>query len=131
MRKVAILLTLMMLLGSLVGCLGEDDDDAPSLVGDWYEGEEMIIDIKEDGSAVVSDGETGTWSADGDTLTLTFDNDPKEYTFVIKGDWLWLKCPGCGDGDDDDNCISLAPEAINESEWDAREDEQTPPAMCE
>ena len=121
MRKVAILLTLMMLLCSLVGCLGEDD--APSLVGDWYEGEEMIIDFKEDGSAV-SDGETGTWSADGDTLTLTFENSPEEYTFVIKGDWLWLKSP---DGD----CIELAPEALSPDDWDDRVSAQTPPAMCE
>ena len=120
-----------MLLGSLVGCLGEDDDDAPSLVGDWYEGEEMIIDFKEDGSFVTEDG-TGTWSTDGDTLTITYSNDPpNEFTFVIKGDWLWLRGTGSGDGDGDDNCMSLAPEAINESEWDAREDEQTPPAMCE
>tara|TARA_B110000881_G_scaffold92300_1_gene80968 strand:+ start:177 stop:536 length:360 start_codon:yes stop_codon:yes gene_type:complete len=119
MRKIAILLTLTMLLGSLVGCLGEDDD-APSLVGDWYEGEEMIIDIKEDGSAVISDGSTGTWSADGDTLTLTIDDHIEEYTFVIKGDWLWLKDLG-----DNDSCIPLAPDAY------MQEDEQTPPAMCE
>ena len=126
MTKVAILLALTMLLGSLVGCLGEDDDGDPSIVGDWYEGEEMIIHFKEDGSAVASDGETTTWSVDSDTLILTFDDgDSEEYTFVIKGDWLWVKELGNTD------CSYFAPEAIDESEWDARKDEQTPPAMCE
>ena len=124
MRKIAILLTLTMLLGSLVGCLGEDDD-APSLVGDWYEGEEMIIDFKEDGSFVTEDG-NGTWSADGDTLTITYSDDPpNEFTFVIEGDWLWLK--DLNDGD----CIELAPEALRPDDWDDRVSAQTTPSMCE
>jgi hypothetical protein len=81
----------------------------------------MVIDIKEDGSAVNTEG-TGTWSTDGDTITFTFDDGPDEYTFAIIEDWLWLM---------NDDCLPLAPETIDQDEWDDRVSEQTAPAMCE
>ena len=125
MRNVAILLTLMMLLGSLIGCLGEDD--APSLVGEWYNGEEMVFNFKEDGSFVNEDG-TGTWSIDGDTLTIDYSDDPPvEHVFVIEGDWMWLK-----DADSNDNdCFQLSQEPIDDEEWDEIASAQTTPSMCE
>jgi len=121
MRNIALLLALTMLLGSLVGCLGGDDDDGSPLVGTWYYVDDMVIDIKEDGSAVNTEG-TGTWSTDGDTITFTFDDVPDEYTFAIIEDWLWLM---------NDDCLPLAPETIDQDEWDDRVSEQTAPAMCE
>ncbi|MBL6885676.1 MAG: hypothetical protein ISR21_08340 [Candidatus Poseidoniaceae archaeon] len=103
------------------------EDDAPSLVGDWYNGEEMVIDFKEDGSFVIEDG-TGTWSIDGDTLTLDYPGDPPvEHVFVIEGDWMWLK-----DADSNDNdCFQLSQEPIDDEEWDEIASAQTTPSMCE
>ena len=125
MREIAILLALTMLLGSLVGCLGGDDDEHFSPVGVWYEAESPIIDIKKDGTFVGNEVEvTGTWSTDGDTMTLTSDTRVEEFRFVIKGDWMWVL--------GEDGCQSpFAPEAIDEDEWYDRVGEQTPPSMCE
>ena len=65
MRKIAILLVLTMVFGSLAGCLEGDDDDS-SLVGDWYMADELIVVLKEDGTWTSGDGDdNGTWSVDG------------------------------------------------------------------
>ena len=43
MRKIAILITLTMLLASLAGCAG-DDGDANSPIGEWWNAETMAMD---------------------------------------------------------------------------------------
>jgi hypothetical protein len=126
MRKIAILLTLTMLLASLAGCAGDDDDGA-SPVGEWWTAETMAIDFNEDGTLITGEGTSGTWSTDGDSLTWSLDNgDDEEVTFsyAVEGDWLWLKY-------EDDDCGVLSSESISEDEWDDRVSEQTPPSFCE
>ena len=127
MRKIAILITLTMLLASLAGCAGDDDDGA-SPVGEWWTAETMAADFNEDGTLIDGEGNSGTWSTDGDSLTLSIDNgDDEELTFIyaVEGDWLWLMPV------DDDDCNVLSSESISEDEWDDRVSEQTPPSMCE
>ena len=53
MRKIAILLILTMLLSSLAGCAGDDDESA-SPVGEWWSAETMAADISEDGALILS-----------------------------------------------------------------------------
>jgi len=130
MRKIAILITLTMLLASLAGCAGDDDDRA-SPVGEWWTAETMAVDFNEDGTLIDGEGNSGTWSTDGDSLTLSIDNgDDEELTFIyaVEGDWLWLMPV------DDDDCNVLSSESISpisEDEWDDRVSEQTPPSFCE
>ena len=127
MRKIAILLTLTMLLASLAGCAGDDDDDGASLVGEWWIAENMTVDFNEDGTLITGEGLSGTWSADGDSFTWSLDNgDDEEVTFsyAVEGDWLWAK-------DEGDDCAVLSSESISEDEWDDRVSEQTPPSFCE
>ena len=123
MKKVAYLLTLTMLLASLAGCAG-DDDDGPSPVGEWYSAEAMIMDISEDGTLIDGEGNSGTWSTEGDILTMTI-NDPATFNFAVEGDWMWLKLV------DDDDCHALHPEGISNDEYDDRVSELTPPSFCE
>ena len=123
MKKVAYLLTLTMLLASLAGCAG-DDDDGPSPVGEWYSAEAMIMDISEDGTLIDGEGNSGTWSTDGDILTMTI-NDPATFNFAVEGDWMWLKLV------DDDDCHALSSESIPNDEYDDRVSELTPPSFCE
>ena len=123
MRKVAILFALTMLAASLAGCAG-DDDDGPSPVGEWYSAEAMIMDISEDGTLIDGEGNSGTWSTDGDILTMTI-NDPATFNFAVEGDWMWLKLV------DDDDCHALSSESIPNDEYDDRVSELTPPSFCE
>ena len=122
MKKVAYLLTLTMLLASLAGCAGDDDDSSP--VGEWYSAEAMIMDISEDGSLIDGEGNSGTWSTEGDILTMTI-NDPATFNFAVEGDWMWLKLV------DDDDCHALSSESIPNDEYDDRVSELTPPSFCE
>ena len=122
MKKVAYLLTLTMLLASLAGCAG--DDDGPSPVGEWYSAEAMIMDISEDGTLIDGEGNSGTWSTEGDILTMTI-NDPATFNFAVEGDWMWLKLV------DDDDCHALSSESIPNDEYDDRVSELTPPSFCE
>ena len=122
MKKVAYLLTLTMLLASLAGCAGDDDDSSP--VGEWYSAEAMIMDINEDGTLIDGEGNSGTWSTDGDILTMTI-NDPATFNFAVEGDWMWLKLV------DDDDCHALSSESIPNDEYDDRVSELTPPSFCE
>ena len=127
MRKVAILFALTMLAASLAGCAGDDDDSSP--VGEWYSAEAMIMDINEDGTLIDGEGNSGTWSTDGDILTMTItavaDNDPATFNFAVEGDWMWIKLV------DDDDCHALSSESISEDEYDDRVSELTPPSFCE
>ena len=128
MRKVAILFALTMLAASLAGCAG-DDDDGPSPVGEWWSAETMLMDISEDGTLIDGEGNSGTWSTDGDILTMTItavaDNDPATFNFAVEGDWMWIKLV------DDDDCHALSSESISEDEYDDRVSELTPPSFCE
>ena len=124
MKKVAYLLTLTMLLASLAGCAGDDDDDDSSPVGEWYSAEAMIMDISEDGTLIDGEGNSGTWSTEGDILTMTI-NDPATFNFAVEGDWMWLKLV------DDDDCHALSSESIPNDEYDDRVSELTPPSFCE
>ena len=82
--------------------------------------EDMVIEFKEDGTAVTSE-ESGTWSTDGDTLTVIIE-ETDVFKFVILGDWLWLK-----DNAEEGECIAFAPDAMPDSEWQASAEGQTPP----
>ena len=123
MKKVAYLLTLTMLLASLAGCAG-DDDDGPSPVGEWYSAEAMIMDISEDGTLIDGEGNSGTWSTDGGILTMTI-NEANTFNYAVEGDWMWLKLV------DDDDCHALSSESIPNDEYDDRVSELTPPSFCE
>ena len=122
MRKVAILFALTMLAASLAGCAG-DDDDGPSPVGEWWSAETMLMDISEDGTLIDGEGNSGTWSTDGDILTMTI-NDPATFNFAVEGDWMWLNL-----GDDDD-WHALSSESIPNDEYDDGVSELTPPSFC-
>lgn len=94
-KALAALVVLTMLLSAVAVA------EADSLVGIWYLntmesdgtsfnpadfGVEMSIELKDDGTAVVlsSEDETkeGTWSAEGDTVTVTVDDDPLVLTLT-------------------------------------------------
>ena len=126
MRKVAILLALTMLLGTLVGCLGDDDDgddDGPSPVGVWYYAEDMWLDFKEDGTLIDGEGNSGTWSTDGGILTLTIE-EANEFNYAVEEAWLWIKLV------DDDDCYALQSESMTNDAREASLSEQTPPSFC-
>jgi hypothetical protein len=121
MRKVAILLTLTMLLSSLAGCAGDDESASP--VGVWYFGENMWLEIKEDGTLIDGEGNSGTWSVDGDSLTLVV-SESSTVLFVVEGDWLWVT------EEKGEECTALAPESIDDDEWDDAVSEKTLPSIC-
>ena len=108
MRKVAVLLTLTMLLTSLAGCAGDDESASP--VGEWWKGDGMIMHIIEDGTLTDGEGNSGTWSTEGDILTITIDeaNEDEEgvhwfnYAVEISPgiEWMWLQML-----DDDDDYV--------------------------
>ena len=123
MRNVAILLTLTMLLASLAGCAGDDDESA-SPVGEWWKGEGMIMHIIEDGTLIDGEGNSGTWSTDGDILTLTID-EANEFNYAVEEAWLWIKLV------DDDDCYALQSESMTNDAREASLSEQTPPSFCE
>ena len=115
-----------MLLGSLVGCLGGDDDEKESAspVGDWYSAEAMLIDLQEDGTLIDGEGNSGTWSTDGDILTMAID-EANTYNYAVEEGWLWIKMV-----DDDDDCYPLQSESMTDEEREASLSEQTPPSFC-
>ena len=111
MKKIAYLLTLIMLLVPLAGCAGDDDDN--SIEGDWYMAELLALEINQDGTAASPD-ENGSWSTEGDYLTLYFEDAEPTFRFTIEGGWLWLTNSG------QDGCMVFAPEMINEDEFEDR-----------
>jgi len=116
-----------MLLVPLAGCAGDENDDnsieGNSIVGDWYMAELLTLEINQDGT-VASLDENGSWSTEGDYLTINFD-DSVTLWYKVEGDWLWIMIEG------EEGCITFAPEMIDEDQWDDRVSEQTPPSVCE
>ena len=123
MRKIAILITLTMLLASLAGCAGDEDDDDSSPAGEWYSAEAMHIDMNEDGTLIDGEGNSGTWSTDGDILTMAID-ESNTYNYAVEDGWLWIKMV------DDDDCYPLQSESMTDEEREASLSEQTPPSFC-
>ena len=124
MRTIAILLSLTMLACSFAGCLGGDDaggDASP--VGEWYSAEAMLIDMNEDGTLIDGEGNSGTWSTDGDILTMAID-ESNTYNYAVEDGWLWIKMV------DDDDCYPLQSESMTDEEREASLREQTPPSFC-
>ncbi len=85
----------------------------------------MIIDYDEDGTLIDGEGNPGTWSTDGDILTMTIDDETNTFNYAIEGDWLWIKMV-----DDDDDCYPLQSESMTDEEREASLSEQTPPSFC-
>ena len=113
-----------MLACSFAGCLGGDDaggDASP--VGEWYSAEAMLIDMNEDGTLIDGEGNSGTWSTDGDILTLAID-ESNTYNYAVEDGWLWIKMV------DDDDCYPLQSESMTDEEREASLSEQTPPSFC-
>ena len=126
MKKIAYLLTLIMLLVPLAGCAGDDDDN--SIEGDWYMAELLALEINQDGTAASPD-ENGSWSTECEYLTIDFGDNVHIFRFTIEGGWLWLTNSG------QDGCMVFAPEIINEDEFEDRKrevyEEITPEGFCE
>tara|TARA_Y100000766_G_C18910408_1_gene608091 strand:+ start:3010 stop:3420 length:411 start_codon:yes stop_codon:yes gene_type:complete len=128
MRKIAVLLILTMVFGSLAGCLGGEDDDS-SVVGDWYLVSEMVVELKEDGTWT-SDNDNGTWSVDGDMISITSDDSDEEISpiqFTIDDGWLWMLF----ESDDDKMCIGYSPDSMTQEEWDEKMNTITFPSLCD
>ena len=117
------LLTLTMLLASLAGGAGDDDGDASSPIGEWWSAEAMLIDMNEDGTLIDGEGNSGTWSTDGDILTMAID-ESNTYNYAVEDGWLWIKMV------DDDDCYPLQSESMTDEEREASLSEQTPPSFC-
>ena len=127
MKKIAYLLTLIMLLVPLAGCAGDENDDNP-IEGDWYMAELLALEINQDGTAASPD-ENGSWSTEGEYLTIDFGDNVHIFRFTIEGGWLWLTNSG------QDGCMVFAPEMINEDEFEDRKrevyEEITPEGLCD
>ena len=84
---------LLMMVGLMVGIVGCGDDDNPvnsdidRLAGTWIDQENYEVAFKLDGTYVytgVDYIEEGTWSLEGDELTLFNDKDGEDgYTFTL------------------------------------------------
>ena len=118
MRIIAPMMILIMMTSTLAGCTGGDPDgeeiDDNPIVGDWYMAESLELEINQDGTVWSSPDENGSWSTEGDYLHLYFENGPHTFRFTIEGGWLWLTNSGV------DGCMVLAPEMINEDEFEDR-----------
>ena len=117
MRIIAPMMILIMMTSTLAGCTGGDSDggeiDDNPIVGDWYMAESLLLEINQDGTAASYDG-NGSWSTEGDYLTLYFEDAEPTFRFTIEGGWLWLTNSGV------DACLVFAPEMINEDEFEDR-----------
>jgi len=90
MKRMIGLLMVMGLMVDVVGC-GDDDNpvksDVDRLVGTWIDQEDYEATFKSDGTYVytgVDYFEEGTWSLEGDELTLFNDKDGEDgYTFTL------------------------------------------------
>ena len=115
------------------GCLGSGDDDS-SLVGDWYIVSELIVEFREDGTyEATEDDESGTWSVDGNMLSITTNNYNATLEFTIDGGWFWILIVEDKEGadDDDKDCVGHSPDPITQDEWDELMNTMTFPSMCD
>ena len=129
MRKIAISLILTMVFGSLVGCLGSEDDDSP-LVGDWFVVSDLIVEMRADGywTSPQGEGSTGTWSVSGDMISITSDVDENQTAqFNIYDGWLWMRFST----EDGDMCVVYSPDSMTQELWDFRMESITPPSLCD
>lgn len=128
MRKIAVFLILTMVFGSLAGCLeGEDDDSSP--VGEWFVASELLVELKADGTWT-SDNDNGTWSVDGDMLSITSEDSDEEISpiqFTIDDGWLWMLI----ENDDDKMCVGYSPDSMTQEEWDEKMNTITFPSLCD
>ena len=129
MRKIAVLLILTMVFGTLAGCLeGEDDDSSP--VGEWFVASELVVELKEDGTWT-ADTDNGTWSVSGDMLTITSeeegDDEIPPVQFTIDDGWLWMKIST----EDGYMCVAYSPDSMTQEAWDGRMESITPPSLCD
>ena len=124
------LLTLTMLLASLAGCAGDDDNPSP-LVGEWWEGDTMIVHFIENGTYNESEGFRGTWSTDGDTFTIIHPGQGAvSFNFTVEGDWMWIRMLADNGTAYSGDCQAFHPEGISDDEYDDRVSELTPPSFC-
>jgi len=87
---------------ALMAELGEEEgftiDDYLELLGISSLGEMMTIELKSDGTAVIvevgEDDTIGTWKQNGNTITITADDDPVD--FILNGNELSYDEDGSG-----------------------------------
>ena len=111
MKKIAYLLTLIMLLVPLAGCAGDENDenDGNSVEGDWYQEQDLwrfnrngtVDRMDPDFDDVFDwDGESGDWKIDesgrwsteaqGTYITLYFGHRVTTLMFEVRGDWMFI-----------------------------------------
>ena len=125
MKKIAYLLTLIMLLVPLAGCAGDDNDDNP-IEGDWYHVGELMFQFNQDGTVQGSSG-NGNWEteANGNYITLYFESSVTTHMFEVRENWLFIL------EEDGNNCVELSRDIISSADWeDARNNQQPYPSFC-
>ena len=148
MKKIAYLLTLIILLVPLAGCTGDENDDNP-IEGSWYAADTAVpLAIYENGTVGVWNNDPdriqqidyGNWTIEGDTLTIDFGPDTVRRgdsilvaKFALDGDWLWVTYDNNWDGREDfGRCYPYSREPIPLDEWWDIISELTPdPSFCE
>ena len=129
MKKIAYLLTLIMLLVPLAGCVGGEID---GIEGDWYREGELQFQFNRNGT-VGGDGDGVLWStdADGVYLTIYFEDSVTTQRFEVRGNWLFIL------DSDDDGCKEFSRANIGYVEnedglkWqDVIRDQEPYPSFC-
>ena len=141
MRKKSILIAIVMVSSSLAGCASEDvtppssSAEWHSPVGEWWSVGIMAMEIRENGTLIDSEGNSGTWVGMENSsiinMTITF-HESKEiwtiaegatFTYAVEGDWLWLRQVS-------HDCHKLSSESISEDEWNASAGDRPPNSFC-
>ena len=128
MRNQLLCVLTVVLLLPLSGCVSEEPSE---LEGDWFFGEDLVLDFKRDG-VVISYAEDeereGLWSIDGDgLLNLESDDDQLErgvLQFQVNGTWLFLYESGSTE------CVVLSKKSIENSVWYDELEALTYPSFC-
>ena len=120
-------LTVVLLL-PLSGCVSEEPSE---LEGDWFFGEDLLLDFKRDGVVMIyaeDEEREGRWFIDGDgMLNLESDDDPTvggAAQFQVNGTWLFLYEPGSTE------CVVLSKKSIENSVWYDELEALTYPSFC-
>ena len=106
-----------------------------SPVGEWWSVGIMAMEIRENGTLIDSEGNSGTWVGMENSsiinMTITF-HESKEiwtiaegatFTYAVEGDWLWLRQVS-------HDCHKLSSESISEDEWNASAGDRPPNSFC-